>query len=233
VFEAGSKCRQDAKIKLRYPVTKITVTGDAKVKKAVRRLDGVMAKQLNAKRVEYMPSLPGVTYRALPNYAVLGKRYGKDTGNVGDAIKAAPGEAKAVVDSGKAAVIGGFEVTPDMVSEVKLIVPAENAATAFTESGTAGIVMVDTRRDESLMNEALARELIRNIQELRKKADLPELKRIRVEATKNQAVERMLGEFRETVLRETRADDIRLAECVETHESLEFDGNTICYRILL
>ncbi len=232
VFEAGSKCRQDAKIKLRYPVTKITVTGDAKVRKAVARLGCVMAKQLNAKAVEYMPTLPGVTYMAVPNYPVLGKRYGKDTGNVGEAIKACPDAAKAVVDSGEAAAIGGFEVTPEMVSEVKLIVPDRNAATAFTVSGTAGIVMVDTRRDESLMREALARELIRNVQELRKKADLPELKRIRVEATRNKELEEMLGQFRGTVLRETRADDIKLVDGLKTADSLEFDGNAVSYRIL-
>jgi isoleucyl-tRNA synthetase len=231
VFEAGSKCRQDKKIKLRYPITKVTVSGDARVKAAVKRLGSVIAKQLNCKTVEYVSELPGVTYRATPNFAVLGPKFGGETGKVGQAIKDHPQDARRILETKKPAKVGGYDVTAEMIAEVKLQIPQEYAAASFAYGASGGLVMIDATRDPSLMREALARELIRNVQELRKKGDLPELKRICVDVGKDAGVEDMLVEFRDTVLRETRADRIRLVEGLVGADGFEYDGREIKFAI--
>jgi len=231
MFEAGSKCRQDAKIKLRYPLRRVTVSGDPAVKAAVEQLKSVIMKQLNCKDVEFVPSLLNVTYAAYPNYKTIGPKYGKDAGTVAAAIKARPEEAKRIMESGNEGKLNGFAVTADMISEVRLVVPPQYSATHFKHGNSSGLVMIETQRDQSLINEALARDIIRNIQELRKKNDLEELKRIKVEVTEDEAVVKMLAEFKDTVLHEVRGDEITLVKDLKTEDTMDYEGKTISCRI--
>ena len=232
IFESGSKCRQDAKIKLRHPITKVTVSGDMQVEAAVRQLGGVITKQLNCKSVEYVSALKSVTYQASPNFREIGPKFGKEAGKVAHAIKSKPMEAKKIKESGKPGKIEGHDITPEMIADIKMIIPDTHAAADFRSGPSAGLVMIETKRDESLMNEALARDIIRHIQELRKKANLPELKRIRVELTRDDEIEAMLKEQKATILNETRADEITLKEGLEAPDSLEYEGKEIRYRII-
>ncbi|MFH0862353.1 MAG: isoleucine--tRNA ligase [Candidatus Altiarchaeota archaeon] len=231
IFESGSKCRQDAKIKLRHPITKVTISGNGQVEAAVKRLTSVIAKQLNCKGVEYVPALKNVTYQASPNFKEIGPRYGKEAGKVAQAIKSKPQEAKRIKESGKAGKIDGHEITPEMIADIRMIIPETHAAADFACGSSSGLVMIETKRDQSLMNEALARDLIRHVQELRKKADLPELKRIMIEVTKDEDIGKMLKEQETAILYETRADQITLKEGLESKDRLEYEGKEIKYRI--
>jgi hypothetical protein len=73
----------------------------------------------------------------------------------------------------------------------------------------------------------LARELIRNIQALRKKNDLKELQRINVEVSRDPAVEKMLSEFQDMVLSEVRGDQIQQKDGLESKELLDYEGRSI------
>ena len=210
IFEAGSYVRQKAQIKLRHPIASVTIVGDEKVESACEKLSQVIAKQLNAKKVEYTTEVEGTEYAPIPNFKILGPKYGKDAQKVADAIKKAGKELKEAVDSGKTLKVSGFEITSEMVSEVKLKVPEKYVAAEFTPASSSGVVYIDTERDETLINEALARDVIRNIQELRKQENLAELDRIKVKITENNAVKSMLKDFEKEVLQEVRGDAITL-----------------------
>ncbi|MFH1055336.1 MAG: isoleucine--tRNA ligase [Candidatus Altiarchaeota archaeon] len=231
IFEAGSKCRQDAKIKLRYPIRKVTVSGDAHIKGAVEELSGIITKQLNCKEVEFVSTLPEISYAAVPDFKIIGPKLGKDAGRVAQLIKSNPMEAKKIKESKKSGKIGDTEVEPEMVSEIKLIISEKYAAANFTHGQSAGIVLIETARDKSLQNEALARDLIRNIQELRKKNNLNELQRIKVKVSKTREVEEMLTEFKDIILREVRGDSIELSKDIKSPECLKYEGETVCYEI--
>ncbi len=231
VFEAGSRCRQDAGIKLRYPIAKATISGDERVKKAVDALGDIITKQLNTKAVEYNNELPDVTYSASPNFKVIGPKYGKDAAKVAQSIKDNPIVAKKIVDSGKEAEIEGHKVSADMVLDVKMDFGGEFAAASFSCGTSSGFVLIDSRRDEKLVREALARDIIRHLQELRKKENLEELARITVSISKSKLVEEMLGDFLHTILSEVRADSINLVEGLESADKLKFDDEQITYSI--
>jgi isoleucyl-tRNA synthetase len=232
LFEAGSRCRQEANIKLRYPLRKVRITGDQRVKETVASLRFVILKQLNCKEAEFVDVLPDVSFVAKPNFAKIGPKYGKEANKVAAAIKANPQDAKKIIDESKPALIGGFEVTPEMIAEVKLTVPEKYTASAFSNMSSNGLVLIETARDQSLMNEALARELIRSIQEQRKRNNLAELQRIRIEVSQDKDVDTMLEEFTGTILHETRADSITVKVGLEAKDSLKTEGKDIKYAIL-
>jgi isoleucyl-tRNA synthetase len=227
VFEAGSFARQKAGIKLRHPVRKITVVGGRELSSPVSSLSDVIKKQLNTKEVEYAQELPGTTYEAKPDFKVIGPKYGKEAVKVAEAIKKNPKEARKIVETKKKAKIDGFDVAPEMVSEIIVRAPEKYPGESFTVGGISGVVYVDTERDAPLIREALARELIRNIQELRKKHNLAELDRIKVSYTGGKVVDETLAEFGDVVLSEVRADEIKPDKKGATQAVFSFEGEEV------
>ncbi len=231
IFEAGSRCRQEAGIKLRHPIEKVTVSGGDRVRSAVESLGDVVVKQLNCKRVEFVDKLPDVRYEASPDYSVIGPVHGKNANRVAELIRSNPLNSKFIKETGKSSKLENFEVTPEMISDIRLLVSEKHAAADFSEGPAHGVVLIETERNQSLLNEALARDLIRHIQELRKENGLGELQRIKVEVSSNPKVEAMLKEFKDTVLNEVRADSIRLVEGLEDGKSFQYDDETVCCTI--
>jgi len=230
IFETGSHLRQKAKLKLRHPIQKISIVGDATIEAAVANLSEVIKKQLNSKEVEFISELPGTEYNVSPNFKVLGPKYGKEAKKVAEVLKKNPSLVKAVVDTQTPKKIKGIEVTPEMISEIRITVPKKYTGESFTADSASGVVYIDTERSESLVNEALARDLIRNIQQFRKKHNLEELTKIKVKVSQNSSIEKMLAEFKELVLTEVRGDEIgELTE--EGDASFSYNGQKIQIKI--
>ncbi len=222
IFEAGSNCRQNAGIKLRHPIKSVTVVGDSKVRKTVDTLGEVIKKQLNAKDVKFVDEIPGTKYIGVPNFKILGPKFGKDAVRVAELIR----ENGKKLRERKKINLDGYEITPEMVSDVRVETPEGYISAAFALENTSGIVYIDAERDPSLLHEALARDVIRNVQELRKKSNLEELERIHVFITDTAMVREMLKGFERVVLDEVRADKIVLEKSVKGAE-FEFDEETI------
>ena len=224
IFESGSRARQDAKIKLRYPISSVTISGDKIVEDAVNQLSEIIKKQLNCKKVEYKEVLDGVSYEVNPDFKAIGPKYGKNAKNVADTIRGNPEIAIKISETKENMEISGYEISPDMISDLRLVVDADHSAAAFKTPSFTGLVLIDTHMTETLLNEALSRDFIRHIQELRKKHNLGELDRITVTASKNPKMKDMISEFGETVKEELRADSINLEKDLKTDDYLKFEG---------
>ncbi|MCX6695266.1 MAG: class I tRNA ligase family protein [Candidatus Altiarchaeota archaeon] len=231
IFEAGSSCRQNAGIKLRYPIANVTVVGGDAVKSACTQLGEVIKKQLNTKELSYAEEAKDLSYSATPDFKVLGPKYGKDAVKAADLIRKNAVNLKNIKSSGKTITVGGFEITPDMVSEIKVQVPEKYSASEFTSNEASGIVYIDSKMDESLLREALAREIIRNVQELRKQNNLEELQRIRIQVMDCPEVRDMLSEFRILVMNEARADEIQMRPALESKTSFVFQEKKVTFSI--
>lgn len=221
IFEAGSNLRQTEGIKLRYPIKSVSVTGDEKVKKAVKTLADIIKKQLNTKDVAFITEIPGTQYIAVPNFSVIGPKFGKESKRVAEAISKNAQEVKMALDDGKSINLDKYEITPDMISDIRLQVPGKYLARAFNLGNINGMVYLDTERDASLINEALSREIIRNVQELRKKNELDELKQIEVTISNIPPIAKILKQeqFKNLILSEVRANSIELSDKVEVGDA--------------
>lgn len=226
IFEACTNLRQDAKIKLRHPIRAVTVTGDARVKNAVSRFEDVIKKQLNTKMVEYADSIPNLEYNAIPDFKVLGPAFGKDTGKVANLIAKNSKQAKKAFEDKKPVKIGGYDISPEMIAEVRLNIPDDIKCSRFGFGNCNGIISIDSSRDESLLREALARDIIRNVQELRKKNNLNEMARIKVTVSKNARVEKTLDNYVDYIKNEVRADSIEFSDKI-IGSTFEFEGDKI------
>jgi isoleucyl-tRNA synthetase len=177
VIEASFSARQAARIKTRMPLLRMkVVTGSESVKAAVERMRGVIEDQANVKEVEVITPEEGWRMKdvvLIPNRSILGPIFREKSGLVSSAISALNGkEVIEAFERGEGVWVeveglGRVEVRKDYVSVHERL--PENYR---SEKCRYGEVFIDTTRSDELLAEGLARDVVRRIQEMRKRADL-------------------------------------------------------------
>jgi isoleucyl-tRNA synthetase len=132
----------------------------------------IVADELNVKALEFVSEAGKlVNYRVLPNNKLLGKKFGQQFPTLRAALaELNPAQVAATVTSGENLNLQlstgeAIELTPEeIVVETQ---PAEGYAVAADKVVTVGI---DATLTPELKAEGLAREIVRRIQDMRKKA---------------------------------------------------------------
>ncbi|MEE9132809.1 MAG: isoleucine--tRNA ligase [Gemmatimonadota bacterium] len=178
----GRAAREAAAIRVRQPLRLLLAAVPAG--RAARVDDDLMEivrDELNVREITFVASPAElVTYRAEPNFAVLGPEFGARAGEVAEALRALDGS---VLETWRSRG-GDLEIE---VSGEALRVPA--AAASLVEEAREGLVVqseggimlgLDTALDDALRAEGTARELVNRIQRLRRDAGLELDDRIRL-----------------------------------------------------
>jgi len=166
----GRAARSEAGIKVRQPLARALVylPPGSPAPPA-----GVVEDELNVDRVEVTDELGDVlAYELLPNFKLLGPRIGKRVQALRAAMAGVDGaDAAADLAAGRPVVVtledGPVELGAE---EVELRVRAQPGF-AVSRDG-AEVVALDLALDDGLRRRGLAREVIRNIQDLRKSSGL-------------------------------------------------------------
>ncbi len=175
----GRAARERARIRVRQPLrTLYAVAPDRGVVSA--DLLVLLQDELNIKDVQFLDRAEELlTYRAIPNFRVVGKRFGGRTQRAADRIRALESDALLAFRSGAPLDIEldgeRFALSAD---EVELREEPRGELVVETDGGFT--VALDTNIDEALRLEGLARELVNRIQRLRREAGLHVSDRIRV-----------------------------------------------------
>ncbi|WP_461436376.1 isoleucine--tRNA ligase [Methanosphaera sp.] len=215
ILEASAHARDVARFKLRWPVQNITVVTESdEVKSAIESLEPVLLEQANSKKVTIETELENAIIIAKPNMSILGPKLRGDLGRVKKYFEQDDVDAGIILD--EVTQNGEYTIHFDdkditLVEEEILFekdVP-ENLVSCDFEGGS---VYVDTEVTPEIYSEAMARELIRRIQDMRKDLDL------NVEANIQVIVE-CSEEFKDAVLphQDYISNEVRTA-------NLEFDN---------
>jgi len=169
VIEASIRARDMAQFKLRWPVSDITVVSqDEDVLKAIDELADIIKDQSNTKEVLCSSEFEKLSFIAKPNLKILGPKLKGDMGKVVKGLKESDGnQIKAELDENGCVTIEGIELTSEEVlfdSEL----PDDFVSSEFE----GGNVFVNTNITLEIRQEAMARELIRRVQDMRKDLDL-------------------------------------------------------------
>jgi isoleucyl-tRNA synthetase len=167
----GRAAREEAKIRVRQPLRSVqaVLPGGRALGEDVLE---VIREELNVKEVGFLSSTEGiVTLVARPNYRALGARFGKETNDAANAIRALPEEALARYLAGEHV---DFEVSGTVhgleAEDVEVLQEASTGLLVKAEGAYA--VALDAELDDELLAEGVARELVNRIQRLRKDAGL-------------------------------------------------------------
>ncbi|HET6414806.1 MAG TPA: isoleucine--tRNA ligase [Polyangiales bacterium] len=178
----GQRVRNENKLKVRQPLAEaIAVVADDAERLAIDRFSSAIREELNVRELGFtLEPHKYVEFELVPNFRVLGPKLGKQVPACKKALSEADGSALYVEMEQNSKIVielpdGPIELTPDEV-EVRLSAREDFAAA----SGAGQVVVIDTRVDESLRREGLAREVINRIQRARKAMDLAYEARIEV-----------------------------------------------------
>ena len=196
ILEASAHARDVARFKLRWPVQNITVvTEDEKVKQAIHSLEEVLLEQANSKQVIIETELENAIIIAKPNMSILGPKLRGDLGRVKKYFEQDDVDASKILD--EVTANGEYTIHFDdkdiTLVEEEILFEKEVPDNLVSCDFTNGSVYVNTEVTPEIYSEAMSRELIRRIQDMRKDLDL------NVEANIQVIVE-CTSEFKDAVL---------------------------------
>ena len=210
VVALGHKLRDMADQRVRQPLAELRVSSsDPAARDAIERLADVIREELNVKQLTVVESLADIvkyTYKA--NLKTLGPKYGKLLNVLREKLPSVDTKTLAPLRSGESVTItlDGHEITlaPDDVQ-----VGTEQAP-GWVSGDDKGIQLaLSTTLTPALLREGMARDFIRQIQQLRKDANLEIENRIRVSYSATEGdIETMLQEWSDLIRGETLADSL-------------------------
>ena len=207
VVALGRSARNDAGLKVRQPLSRLLVRVPDKIaRQAVSTHSDEIREELNVKQLEILPpDAMLLSYRIKPNLPVVGKLYGKHVPAIRQALSQLDGRKVAArVARGERILLRlgeqSFELEPGAV--LIETVAAEGFACA---EGGGYLVGLQTVLTPELVQEGLARELVRSVQEARKQAGLEVSDRIVLDIEGSEAVAAALVAHGEYIGTETLA----------------------------
>jgi len=217
IVSLGLASRAKNKIKVRQPLAKVQVAlGDQYDKKVLDDQIEIIKEELNVKELELIDNPKDLAETiARPNAKLLGPKYGKDVQKI--IMEAKEGKFKKL-DNGNIKVLD-FELTPD---EMEIAYIGKEGTDVETEEGI--LVALDTKITPELMLEGQARDLVRQIQEMRKSAEYNVDDRIQVAIIN--APDGLIDKFGDYIKAETLATSIK-DDIKDPDEFDEYDGVTI------
>lgn len=211
IVQAGSHAREQLNLNVRWPMKEaIIATTDTNVEKAVEHLHGTIKTQLNIKELEVMPALSAVKEKVKADFAQLGPRYGEFAPQI--IAKLATESPQTILshinnDGAYSFTLDGTEVQitkGDLIIEYD--VPYPYKAAEFK----GGAIYLNQERTDELEAEGYARELMRRIQALRKKAGLEKTDRIVLHIKTSGEMKELLQRFEKDIQQKVGAEKIRL-----------------------
>ncbi|NQW20209.1 MAG: isoleucine--tRNA ligase [Chloroflexi bacterium] len=204
----GRSARAQSRLKVRQPLAEFI----AEVRHdwehfALAKIENVLKEELNVKAVRDASAMGGLLgFEIKPNLRILGPKYGKQIGEIRNALQATDAnEIARASEAGEIISIGGFELESDEVLVERIAL--ENYAVA-TDAGYAGAVF--TVVSDELKAEGTAREVVRMIQNLRKTSGLEISDRINLWMSCSDDVTGALMTYSDYIAAETLAENIDL-----------------------
>jgi isoleucyl-tRNA synthetase len=213
VVELGRRARNEARIGVRQPLRRALVTLPVAERDSWDRVAEVVAEELNVKEIA-LPEVGSsvVTHRLKPSFRDLGPAFGSRTKEVAAAIEAADAEqvATALATQGAATIALGAEQVTVTAAQVQVIEEARTGWEVASE-GPYGVAL-DLEIDDDLRSEGLARELVRAVNDLRKRRGLELADRIVLRVGATGAAARALESHRDWIAAEVLAAEVVAVE---------------------
>ena len=227
----GRAARDTVEIGVRQPLASAAFVTRSKAEaEAVRKLSDLIESELNVKAIRTLDGADDVVeYKLNPLPQVLGKKFGKDFPKVQKTLR--EGDTEQVREWAQMLKRGDqvkltlddkeFSVTNEEV-EVK-----QGAAEGYAVAEDGGLLAaVDTRLSDELVAEGLAREVVRRVQDTRRKADFNVEDRIHLVYKATGALQNAIRQFASYIQEETLAVSLEQGEANNGYYRADFLPDT-------
>ena len=204
----GRSLRNERKVKVRMPLPQLTILHRQQwVLDELKPLETYIREELNVKEVVYSTAEEEkVVLNAKPNPQLLGPRFGKAFGAVGKKIAALSLDHMLAVEEGNTITLDGATFQPN---EIHILRQARDQAPDVRSDRFISIELSCTLT-EDLIAEGLAREVVHQIQQMRKEAGYQVEDRIAVTYTTDATLALAIERHQPYIQQETLARSLQL-----------------------
>ncbi|MBI9021396.1 MAG: hypothetical protein JEZ10_09120 [Verrucomicrobia bacterium] len=224
VVVMGRQLRKDNNSKVRQPLRRLDVVSrDSELLNQVDELKEIIAEELNVRDVVFGDDENGLAVlSAKANFKTLGPKFGKDVQLINTGLQKLVAAELRRFEAGSTIKLasGGktFEVSVDDI----LIERTPREGLAVQTQG-ALVVALDLELDDDLICEGLARELIKEVQQLRKAMAFEVTDRIHLKISSDEIVREAVSAFDDYIRAEVLATAVKT---VETNgETVDLNGH--------
>ncbi len=216
VVNAGRALRAERNLKIRQPLSRIIiVSNDEKQRAAINTGSQLIQDELNVKAIEFVTSAAELTsLKAEPNFKSLGPKFGKQANAVAGAIRALRAQQAQELEQHGVLEID-FETGKIKLAteDVNLVRQQAEGLTVSTEAGWT--IALDTKLNDDLLAEGLARDFVNRVQNMRKDAGFEVTDRIAVRYEGSSRVHDAIQKLAHYIQQETLADRLGRAQAGE------------------
>ena len=207
----GRAARNAANIKNRQPVAEMFVKAEALPEFFV----DIIADELNVKRVEFRADMGEfIRYNIKPNFRVLGKKVGKRMGEVKAALEKLDGQAANLeLDKTGELKLGDITLTAE---DVEITVTQSEGFNCQSDGDVA--IALSTTLTPALIEEGFVREIISKVQVMRRESDFEVTDRIKIFASGNEKLARLMTDNALEIMTVTLANEIVFKEHAAARE---------------
>ena len=217
----GHSLRKENKIKVRQPLPMAQIaSADARVLHFLEDQQHLIADELNVKKVIFSNNEEDFVHLlAKPNFRVLGKKVGKQMKDAQNAIEALNQAAlEQLMEGGNATIrLNGtdFILTSEDVQVERRVKEGIIAANLGHIT-----IALDTKLDEALQMEGLAREIVNKINNMRRETGLAVTDRIHILVESTDRVQQCFEKYRDYIGGEVLAVSVKFDKCSGTEWDL-------------
>lgn len=218
----GRKQREEQKISLRTPLSRLTVIHkDHDLLADVQKLEHYIKKELNVKKVLYDQNESDyIEWTAKPNFPVLGKRLGKRMRTIQQLVQQLTSAQLENFQSNGSIVLDEESFTLD---EIHVYRRAKAGSSVVSDRLIS--IEQDLELTAELKNEGIAREIVHRIQLARKELDFQVTDRIRVDYQASPNVMSIVQQFEEYI-----GDEVLAVEfCQSDDTSFRYEWADECF----
>jgi isoleucyl-tRNA synthetase len=206
----GRAARNSANIKNRQPIGKMFIAAESELSEFYKE---IIEDELNVKSAEFTQDVSSyTTYTFKPQLKTVGPKYGKQLGDIRNALGQLDGNAawNELETSG----VLSLELSSGKVELAKedLLIEMTQQEGYQSESDGGITVVLDTKLDDALLEEGLVRELISKIQNMRKEAGFEVTDKIIVYNDNNEKIADILAKNADVIKHDVLAKHIILGE---------------------
>ena len=201
IISLGRNAREEAKIKVRQPISEVIL--DGKNKETIADLVDLVKEELNVKNVEFADDLSKfMNFEVKPNFKVCGPILGKEIGAFSKELVNLTNDDIAKLENDEEVTLGNYKVTKDMVD---IRISSKEGFNAAMENNN--FIILNTTLTPELIEEGIARELISKVQQLRKNKDFDIVDRIDIYYSHNDELKKVLDKYEAFIKKETLCDN--------------------------
>lgn len=220
--------REKSKIRVRQPLRRILVpVNNSQERRDIQLIADIIKEEINIKDIEFVTDETAgvVSRKAKPNFKTLGKKFGKITQLVANAIKEMSADQIRMIEANRKLQLNlGAENVEIDFEDIEIA--SEDIEGWLVASENNITVALDTAIDAELLREGLAREFVNRIQNARKNSGFEVTDRISIEFNTNDETSEALLAKKEYIMNETLASSVERSTSSEGFEEIELiDGN--------